>query len=98
MANYTNTPCVVDVTVTDSAGTPANPTTLTAYLRDPVNGETVYVQGVSGSWTNPSTGVFTFTFTPTLVGVYRVGFTGEHSSYVCSGTVAIDITTLRPFD
>jgi hypothetical protein len=98
MANYTNTPCVTDVTIRDSNGTLTDPTTLTVYLRDPSNSERTYVYNASGTWTNPSTGVYTFSFTPTAPGVYRLGFTGEHTSYVCTDVVTVDVTTLRPFD
>jgi hypothetical protein len=98
MANFTSIPCVVDVTITDNNGTPANPTTLTAYLRNPSDAETVYVFGASGTWTNLSTGVFTFSFTPTVAGLHLVGFTGEHANWRAVVEVGVEITTLRPFD
>lgn len=98
MSNYVGVAAVLDLVVEDVTGAVSNVDTLTAYLRDPSNVETVYVQGVSGTWTNLSTGVYTFSFTPDRPGNWKVGFTGVSSDFAFVGTVAVNVTTLRPFD
>jgi hypothetical protein len=96
--NYLNVAAVTTLTIRDSTGALADPDTLTAYLRDPAGSETIYVQGVSGTWTHPSTGSYTFSFTPNRVGNWRIGFTAEHTNFVVAGDAAVNVTTLRPFD
>lgn len=98
MPNFTDTAAVVTITTLNSSNVAADVTTLTAYTRSPKNVETVYEYGTSGTWTHPATGDYTFTFTPTTPGTWRLGFVGVHSSFTAMSTTQVEITTLRPFD
>ena len=96
--NYTNAAVTCTLALTDTAGAAADATTLKAYLRAPGRGEVIYQQGVSGTWTHPGTGSYTFAFTPDIPGQWRVGFTAEAATWTAVNGAVVDVTTLRPFD
>ena len=64
------------VTVTaltkNSAGTLTNPTAITFYVKDPLGEIADYIYGTDNEVARPSTGTFTFDYTPTLRGTYTV--------------------------
>ncbi len=98
MANYTNMVCTITLATEDTVGAAADATTLKAYLVGPGRGEVIYQQGVNGTWTHPSTGSYTFAFTPDVVGQWRVGFTAQTASWVSTNNVVVDVTALRPVE
>ena len=98
MSNYTDVACVVSVNTKDTLGADADATTLKAYVRAPGRGEVIYTQGTNGTWTHPSTGNYTFSFTPDIPGQWRIGFTAVAASWTSTAGAVVDVTTLRPFD
>ena len=73
-------------TFANSAGAPTNPTAVSLYLRNPLGARQTITGGSIG---NPSAGVFTYQFTPSLSGPWVFNWQG-------TGTVAVTLgdTTL----
>jgi hypothetical protein len=63
-------------TFTNDAGTLTNPTAVTCRVKNPNGVITVYVYGVDGALTRPSTGVYTLALTPDIAGAWTYRFEG----------------------
>lgn len=90
--NYVNQPVTLDVEVFGTNGALANSADMYAAIMEPdSSGKTRHACTGSG-WTNPETGKYTYTFTPTRPGVWRIEFT----SYTppSTSTVAVEVSSL----